>query len=91
MGSLVGKEVNVMFTEIYEDGSTVRESVETFESEEDAKKELQVFASEQDEWLKNNHPDWKREQGSETFYEAYEHDNYYASHAIAKIVKNVIK
>jgi hypothetical protein len=87
---MVGDTIYVMFTEVYDDGSTVRESVQTFEKEETAKNELKLFAAEQDEWIKNNHPNWIREQGSETFYEAYEKDAYYASHAIAKVVKTVV-
>lgn len=87
---MVGDTVYVMFTEVYDDGSTIRETVQTFEKEESAKNELKLFAAEQDEWIKNNHPEWKREQGSDTFYEAYKKDEYYKSHSIAKVVMNVI-
>lgn len=87
---MVGDTIYIMFTEVYDDGSTVRESVQAFEKEEAAKNELKLFAAEQDEWIEKEHPNWTREQGSETFYEAYEKDAYYASHAIAKVIKTVV-
>ena len=89
--SIVGREVHILFTEVLNDGETIRETVEAFESEDDAKASLKEFADEETEWVKNAHPDWKLSDGSDTFYEAYEEGRYYMSHAIAKVVMNVIK
>jgi hypothetical protein len=74
-----------------DDSSTIRQSVDTFENVEDAQKELKVFDEEVNGWVKNNHPDWKREGYGISFLEYGKPGGYYTSHAVAKITMCVVK
>ena len=85
-----GKEIYVMFQEIVEDGSTVRQTVDTFENQEDAQAELEGIAQEETERLAKEHNDWKMAAGSPDYFECAG-DDYYNNHSTAKIVKSVIR
>ncbi len=91
MESIKGKEVFVLTTDWLDDYSTIRQGVDTFEVENDAKAALKDFDTEVGAWVNKNNPDWKREGDGETFVEYGKEGNYYDSHAVAKITKCVVK
>ena len=86
-----GKEVYVLFTEVVEDGCTVRQAVESFENQEDAREELELNAQEETKRCGEQHPDWKMACGSPDYFECCKDDDLHNNHSTAKIVKNVIK
>ena len=88
---MVGNMVYVLFTEIVEDGCTVRQTVEVYERKEDACEELKMIALDEAERLGNQRPDWKMADGSETYFECCKDDDLHNNHSTAKIVANVIK
>jgi len=92
MESIKGREVFILTTDWIDERSTIRQSVDSFENEEDAKAELKAFDEEVGDWVKNNRPIyWKRDGDGLTFIEYGKEGNYYDSHAVAKITKCVVK
>ena len=71
MAQLKGETVYTLFTEIVEDGSTVRQTVECYEHREDACEELEMVAQEETERLGKQHPDWVMAAGSDTYFECW--------------------
>ena len=91
MESIKGQNLQVLTIDWVDDSSTIRQSVDTFENIEDAKKELKMFDEEVMEWKKNGHSNWKREGDGETFIEFGIPGKYFTSHAVAKITMCVVK
>ena len=89
--SIKGKEVFVLTTDWIDDFSTIRQGVDTFEKEEEAKAALKDFDEEVGAWAKKNNPDWNREGDGITFVEYGKEGNYFDSHAVGKITKCVVK
>ena len=91
MESIKGKNIFVLTTDWIDDCSTIRQGVDTFENEDEAKAALHVFDVEVKSWTEKNRPSWKREGDGEAFVEYGKPKCYFDSHAIAKITKCVIK
>lgn len=91
MAKIKGKTVQVLTIDWIDDYSTIRQSVDTFEDVEDARKALSQFDAEVNDWVKSTCPDWKREGDGISFVEYGKEGNYFDSHAVAKITMNVIK
>ena len=91
METIKGKEIHVLTVDWVDENTTIRQSVDAFENIEDAKKELKILDDEVKEWVNDYHSNWKREGDGETFIEVSDPDNYYASHAVAKITMCVVK
>lgn len=91
MESIKGKEVFVLTTDWLDDYSTIRQGVDTFESEEEARDGLKAFDDEVGAWVEKNNPTWNREGDGVTFVEYGKEGNYFDSHAVGKITKCVVK
>ena len=85
-----GDVIVVITIDWIDDYSTVRQSVDTFKTEEEAKAVLKAFDEEAGALVKKNNPNWEREGDGETFVEYGKPGNYYDSHAVAKITKCVV-
>ena len=88
---MVGENIYVLFTEIVEDGCTVRQTVESYEKHEDACEDLEMHAREETERLAKEHPDWVMATGSEDYFECCKEDDLHNNHSTGKIVMNTIK
>lgn len=86
-----GKELFVLTTDWIDDCSTIRQGVDAFESEEEAREGLKMFDDEVTAWAEINHPDWVREGDCITFIEHVKPENSYESHAVGKITKCIVK
>lgn len=91
MDSIKGKETFILTTDWIDDYSTIRQGVDAFEKEEDAKKALKDFDDEVNDWVKTTRPSWEREGDGKTFVEYGKPGYYFDSHAVGKITKCVIK
>ena len=91
MAQLKGKTVYTLFTEIVEDGCTVRQTVECYEDKADAVNELEMVAQDETERCGKEHPDWQMAVGSDTYFECCKEDDLHRNHSTAKIVANVVK
>jgi hypothetical protein len=91
MESIKGKNIFVLTTDWIDERSTIRQGVDTFEKENEAKAALKAFDAEVNDWVNTTHPSWNREGDGETFVEYGEQGYYFDSHAVAKITKCVIK
>jgi hypothetical protein len=91
MESIKGKDIFVLTTDWLDDYSTIRQGVDTFENEDEAKAALKDFDEEVGAWVKENNPDWNREGDGITFVEYGKEGNYFDSHAVGKITKCVVK
>jgi hypothetical protein len=91
MESIKGKDIFVLTTDWLDDYSTIRQGVDTFENEDEAKAALKDFDEEVGAWVKENSPDWNREGDGITFVEYGKEGNYFDSHAVGKITKCVVK
>lgn len=93
METIKGQNLQVLTIDWVDENTTIRQSVDAFENIEDARKELKMFDDEVKEWVNDYHSNsnWKREGDGETFVEVSDPDNYYASHAVAKITMCVVK
>jgi hypothetical protein len=91
MESIKGKDIFVLTTDWIDDCSTIRQGVDTFENENDAKAELKVFDNEVKAWVNSTRPIWVREGDGLTFVEYGEPGHFFDSHAVAKITKCVVK
>jgi len=91
METIKGKTVQVLTIDWIDDCSTIRQSVDTFEDVEDARKALSQFDAEVNDWVKSTRPDWKREGDGINFVEYGKEGYYFDSHAVAKITMSVVK
>ena len=91
MESIKGKDIFVLTTDWIDDFSTIRQGVDTFENEDEAKAALKDFDEEVGVWVKEYNPDWNREGDGITFVEYGKEGNYFDSHAVGKITKCVVK
>ena len=91
MEGLVGNTVYVLFTEIVEDGSTIRQTVDVYGDKEKACEDLEDFAQDETKRLGNEHTDWVMADGSDTYFECCKDGDLHNNHSTAKIVANVIK
>lgn len=82
-----GDEVFVLTIDWIDDYETIRQGVDTFKTEEEAKAALKAFDEEAGAWVEKNNPSWVREGDGETFVEYGKPDNYYDSHAVGKVTK----
>lgn len=86
-----GQEVFVLFVEIIENGGTVRQSVESFEKQNDAREELELNAQEETVRCAKEHPNWVMSAGNPDYFECCDANDLHNNHSTAKIVRNVIK
>lgn len=88
---MVGDSIYILFTEIIEDGCTVRQTVEAFEKQEDAREELERCAQDETVRCGKQHPDWKMATGSADYFECCNDDDLHNNHSTAKIVLSIVK
>jgi hypothetical protein len=87
---MVGDNIYVLTTDWIDECSTIRQGVDTFEKEDDAKAALKVFDEEVNGWIPSN-GSWKREGDGITFVEYGVEGDYFCSHAVGKITKCTVK
>lgn len=86
-----GKEIYVMFQEIVEGGSTIRQTVDSFENQEEAQAELESLAKEERKCIDTERSGWEIAEGSPDYFEAVLSDDIHNNHSTIKIVKTVVR
>lgn len=84
-----GEEVFVLIQDLVEDKSTVRQSVDVFPSQDEARVALTKLAEEERPRLQAEKPSWKISQ-SDDFFEACDESDMYNNHYTIKVVKSVV-
>lgn len=85
-----GDEVFVLIQDLVEDKSTVRQSVDVFPSQDEARVALTELAEQERPRLQAERPNWKISVPADDFFEACDESDMYNNHYTIKVVKSVV-